>query len=150
LVSGSNDDTVRIWNVESHRQEAKLTGHKGYVASLTQNRNTPDVFASGGNDGTVKLWSVLRMALKSSLPNGSPVNGVAFLGQSTLAVGDADGRLELWNAERSRLLASVQAHDASMTTIVASPDGRLLASACDAINFAGQPIQSEIKLWQLR
>jgi WD40 repeat protein len=147
LASGSNDDTVRIWDVENHRQVAKLTGHKGYVSSLAF---VPlDLLASGGNDGVVKLWSLSELTLRSNLSIGSPVTGVAFHGSRTLAVGDADGRLELWNAASGRLLASVQAHEASVTTIAVSPDG-VLASACDATNFAGQPTQSEIKLWRLR
>jgi WD40 repeat protein len=152
LASGSNDDTVRIWDVENHRPGAKLTGHKGYVSSLAFNHGVPlGLLASGGNDGVVNLWSISEIIrLRSSLSIGSPVTGVAFQGSSALAVGDADGRLELWNAEYGELLASVQAHDASVTTIAASPDGRVLASACDATNFAGQPIESEIKMWRVR
>jgi WD40 repeat protein len=151
LISGSNDDTVRVWDAENYGQEAKLTGHKGYVSSLAFNQGTPlDLLASGGNDGVVKLWSIAAMELRSSLSIGSPVTGVAFQRSLTLAVGDADGRLELWNAADGELLGLVQAHDASVTTIAASPDGRVLATACDATNFAGQPTQSEIKLWRLR
>jgi WD40 repeat protein len=152
LASGSNDDTVRLWDVENHRQGAKLMGHKGYVSSLAFNHGVPlGLLASGGNDGVVNLWALSELTtLRSSLSVGSPVTGVAFHGSTTLAVGDADGRLELWNAASGRLLATVQAHDASVTTIAVSPDGRVLASACDATNFAGQPIDSEIKLWRLR
>jgi WD40 repeat protein len=151
LASGSNDDTVRIWDVEKRRQAAKLTGHKGFVSSLAFNHGVPlDLLASGGNDGVVKLWSISEIGLRSNLSIGSPVTGVAFHGSWRLAVGDADGRLELWNAADGELLGSVQAHDASVTTIAASPDGRVVASACDATNFAGQPAASEIKLWRFR
>ncbi len=98
----------------------------------------------------MKLWSLSGMTLHSSLSIGSPVNGVAFQGALALAVGDANGRLQLWDAGYGELIGSVQAHDASVTTIAASPNGRVLASACDATNFAGQSIASEIKLWRLR
>src|SRR5262249_46451782 len=134
VASGSNDDTIRVWDVENHRQEAKLTGHTGYVSSLAFNRRYPDFLASGGNDGVVRLWSMSNMTPRSSLSIGSPVNGVAFLRSSIFAAGDAEGRMELW-AEPGDHLASVQAHEASVTTIVASPDRRVLASACDSTNF---------------
>jgi WD40 repeat protein len=148
LASGSNDDTVRLWDVQNHRQQTKLQGHKGYVSSLAW-KYAGNLLASGANDGTVKFWSMDRSE-RPGFSISSPVTGVAFSGLNTVVVGDADGRLGLLDTDTDSLRASVQAHEASVTTIVATPDGRLVASACDGTNFAGQPIDSEIKLWRLR
>jgi len=148
LASGSNDDTVRIWDLETGRQEAKMLRHKGYVSALAFSY-PGDLLASGGNDGTVKLlW--LEQSERPGFSISSPVTGVALSGLHTIVVSDADGRMHLWDCNTGRFRGSVQAHDASVTTIELSPDGQVLASACDATNFAGQPIQSEIKLWRLR
>jgi WD40 repeat protein len=57
LVSGSADDTVKIWKVGSWREVATLRGHKGFVKSVTF---SPDgkFLASGSEDTTVKVWEV--------------------------------------------------------------------------------------------
>ncbi len=57
LASGSQDNTVKLWNVESQNEITTLQGHSSYVHSVTF---SPDgkYLASGSTDKTVKLWSV--------------------------------------------------------------------------------------------
>ena len=58
LASGSDDDTVRLWDVATRQQIGKpLTGHTGPVCSVAF---SPDgkTLASGDDDGTVRLWDV--------------------------------------------------------------------------------------------
>ena len=76
LASGSFDNTIRLWDVATKSELAKLPGHtmheeriprwisalrKRVVQSLAF---TADglTLASGGNDGTVKLWDVTKRA----------------------------------------------------------------------------------------
>ena len=58
LASGSSDDTVRLWDVESGVVLHSLRGHTGTVASVAF---SPDgtTLASGSYDGTVRLWDVV-------------------------------------------------------------------------------------------
>ena len=58
LASGSNDGTVRLWDVATGRPIGEpLTGHTGLVYSVAF---SPDgkTLASGSGDGTVRLWDV--------------------------------------------------------------------------------------------
>ena len=56
-VSGSDDWTVRIWNVAGERTIAVLRGHNGPVVSVDA-----DIFGaravSAGLDGTVRVWDL--------------------------------------------------------------------------------------------
>ncbi|MGK7901848.1 MAG: WD40 repeat domain-containing protein [Hormoscilla sp.] len=55
LASGSNDNTIKIWNLRSGRLLRTLTGHSGPVRSVAI---SPDgqLLASGSNDNTIKIW----------------------------------------------------------------------------------------------
>jgi len=57
LASGSYDNTVRLWDVQTRQELATLKGHDAYVSSVAF---SPDgkTLASGGWDNTVKLWVV--------------------------------------------------------------------------------------------
>jgi serine/threonine protein kinase len=57
LASGSDDTTVKVWDVGSWREVATLRGHQGWVFSVSF---SPDgkFLASGDLDNTVKVWDV--------------------------------------------------------------------------------------------
>ena len=58
LATGSNDDTVRLWDPATHQQiGSPLTGHNSLVLSVAF---SPDgkTLATGSHDGTVRLWDV--------------------------------------------------------------------------------------------
>jgi WD40 repeat protein len=57
LASGSQDNTVKLWSLESQLEVTTLQGHGHFVRSVTF---SPDgkYLASGGQDKTVKLWSL--------------------------------------------------------------------------------------------
>ena len=58
LASGSDDDTIRLWDVATGRPIGKpLTGHTDWVNSVAF---SPDgkTLASGSADHTIRLWDI--------------------------------------------------------------------------------------------
>ncbi len=60
----------------------------------------------------------------------SYVTGIALAGEN-LVSGSYDGRLIWWNRETRESVRDVTAHDKWIRSVVASPDGRLVASVAD-------------------
>jgi WD40 repeat protein len=56
LATGSGDDTIKLWNVETGQEIRTLTGHNSGVLSVSF---SPDgkTLATGSGDGTIKLWN---------------------------------------------------------------------------------------------
>jgi WD40 repeat protein len=57
LVSGSDDKTIKLWNVEKRQEIRTLHGHDSRVRSVNF---SPDgnTLVSGSWDNTIKLWKV--------------------------------------------------------------------------------------------
>ena len=54
LVSGSQDKTIKIWNIETRACIQTLTGHTRPVTDLLELKNGNIV--SGSVDETIKIW----------------------------------------------------------------------------------------------
>ena len=58
LVSGSEDNTIRIWagtNTETYELVATLRGHTGIVYCLTLHDNK---LYSASQDETIRVWNI--------------------------------------------------------------------------------------------
>ena len=55
LASGSNDDTIKIWNLDTGSIKRELKGHTGDVRCLAELKNGNLV--SGSDDNSIKIWN---------------------------------------------------------------------------------------------
>ena len=55
VVSGSSDDTIRVWDVGTGAHDATLVGHTGGVEALVVHG---DRLLSASMDGTIRAWAV--------------------------------------------------------------------------------------------
>ena len=107
LVSGSEDRTIRAWDVRYPQMESiVLARHESAVMSVQFN---PDgsLLASGSRDGTVALWMVPETLTFTHPDPGPRLNGVRLRAhQSTVnsVQFTADGRRLLSGAEDRTLL----------------------------------------------
>ena len=57
MASGSEDKTIKIWNIEIFCVLAILKGHSQSVTSLSFN-NKGTILASGSEDNNIKIWNL--------------------------------------------------------------------------------------------
>jgi WD40 repeat protein len=67
LATASGDGTVRVWEVASGQERARLTGHRGCVSAVAF---SPDgkTLATGGSDGRALLWKLSALGQTEVAP----------------------------------------------------------------------------------
>ena len=127
LASGSEDKTIRLWDVASGKKLPTLTGHTGGVASVAF---SPDsrTLASGSWDKTIKPWNVASGSVLRTLTGDlDTVGPVAFSPDGrTLATGSGDETIRLWDVASGRTLHTLTpGPSGGVFSVAFSPDGRI-------------------------
>jgi RNA polymerase sigma factor (sigma-70 family) len=141
LATGSDDKTVKLWDVETSKEIATLTGYADGVSCMTY---SPDgkTLAAGGKDATVRLWDPVSGREKAKLKCGNVPWCLAFSPDgTTLAVGSNDNVVELWDPATGKKIATLKGHAGPVRSVAFSRDGKLLASASD---------DKTAKVWELQ
>ena len=54
-MSGSEDQTIKLWEIETGEEICTLTGHNGIVYSVAISPDNKTI-VSGSQDGKIKIW----------------------------------------------------------------------------------------------
>jgi small GTP-binding protein len=139
LASGSDDQTVKLWDTASGKLIRTLDGHKDMVGSVEIDP-TGQMLASASNDQTVKLWDTASGKLIRTLKgHKNIVSSVAFdpTGQ-ILASAGIESTVKLWDAASGKLICTLKGHTNMVRRAVFDPTGQMLASGSD---------DQTVKLW---
>jgi len=86
MLSGSDDVTVRWWDVTTGAQLLRLDGHADYVRAGAHSPSSLDTWATGGYDHACKLWDVRSGRAVMDLGHGAPIEDLAWFGSGARLV----------------------------------------------------------------
>jgi F-box and WD-40 domain protein CDC4 len=137
LVSGSYDNTVRVWRISTGETVHVLQGHtqKVYSVVLDTPRNR---CISGSMDSFVRIWDLTTGACTHTLEGHSLLVGLLDLRDERLVSAAADSTLRIWDPESGRCQSTLTAHTGAITCF--QHDGRKVVSGSDR----------SLKMWDIR
>ncbi|KIM27690.1 hypothetical protein M408DRAFT_310548 [Serendipita vermifera MAFF 305830] len=136
IVSGSWDDTIRVWDAETGEMVAgPFEGHTGVVNSVAF---SPDgtCIVSGSGDDTIRVWDAETAEMVAGPFEGhtNAVISVAFSPDgSRIVSGSYDKTVRVWDAETAEMVAGpFEGHTNIVNSVAFSPDGtRIVSGSCD-------------------
>jgi WD40 repeat protein len=145
VVSGSDDHTLRIWDVESGQTLAALEGHHGSVSAVAVLRDGRRV-VSGSSDGTLRVWDVESGQTLTTLKGHQlSVTALAVFPDGRVVSGSHDGTLRVWDVERGVALATLAGHHGSVGAVAVLPDGRVVSGFLDETPFS----DNNLRVWDV-
>ncbi len=142
LLSGGEDNVVRLWDVESGTEIRQFKGHSHYVWGIAVSPDGTRAL-SGAADGTVRLWDVESAhELHRFEGHSGWVLSVAFSPDGSKALsGGSDNTMRLWDLTAKEALHCFEGnthHHCRRVRFLS--DGRRAISVCH---------DSTVRLWNL-
>ncbi|MBE9545939.1 MAG: protein kinase [Proteobacteria bacterium] len=130
-VSGSNDYTIRVWELETGRSVRALEGHTAMVNSVAI---TPDgrYAVSGCWDHTLMVWELeTGRSIRTMEGHTGSILSVAITPDGRYVVaGSWEGNIRLWEFETGRSIRTMEGHKDYIYSVAITPDGRYAVSGC--------------------
>jgi len=140
-LSGSYDNTLRLWDLETGESVRTLEGHTDLVravAVLADGRRA----VSGSRDKTLRLWDLeTGERLRTLEGHTDSVNAVAVVADGRRALSGSDDKtLRLWDLETGESLRTMRGHTDWVTAVAVVADGRRALSGS---------LDNTLRLWDL-
>jgi hypothetical protein len=129
-LSGSGDQTVRVWNLQSGECSRVLQGHTGVVRAVAV---THDGLAlSGSEDNTVRVWDLQSGECSRVLQGHTgTVSAVAVSDDGRALSGSDDQTVRVWDLQSGKTIAVLHG-DALFVMVGVAADGRTIIAGDSA------------------
>ncbi|CAG9537098.1 unnamed protein product [Cercopithifilaria johnstoni] len=135
IVTGSDDNTLKIWSASKAVCLQTLTGHTGGVWSSQMSEDGKTV-TSGSTDRTVRVWCVETGRCLHCLQGHTSTVRCMTLREDRLVTGSRDTSIRLWNIEDGTCIRILQGHVAAVRCV-----------QFDGIRIVSGAYDFSIKVW---
>ncbi|CAB4062374.1 FBXW7 [Lepeophtheirus salmonis] len=123
IVSGSDDNTLKVWSATTGKCLRTLVGHTGGVWSSQMRDN---IIVSGSTDRSLKVWNADAGTCVHTLYGHTSTVRCMHLHENQVVSGSRDSTLRIWDIETGECLHILAGHLAAVRCV--QYDGRLVVS----------------------
>jgi hypothetical protein len=132
VLTGTDDNEVRLWSLRTGRSTRVLKGHTGPVWCVAWSADKRRA-VSGSNDTTIRLWDInTGECLRVLTGHRRYLQGLAWASdQHRILSAAQDETVRLWDVETGDCLRVFEGHSGDVETVAWSPDNRHALSGAD-------------------
>lgn len=130
VVTGSFDNTVKLWEATTGKETKTFGGTAGHQKLVLSVAVSADgrMIASGSQDNTAKIWDMPASGALRSLVQSDAVNALALSADGKLIASAAHDAVKIINAADGKLLFTLPGHQGPVIGVAFSANGQQLAS----------------------
>ena len=138
LATGSGDNTVRLWDLDTELPKTTLSGHTGWILCVEWS-GSERALASGSHDNSIRIWDP-----QSGKQVGEPLKGhtkwITALAwepvhlnasEPRLASASKDNSVRIWHPKARRVEFTLGGHTASVNAVRWGGDGIIYTGSSD-------------------
>jgi WD40 repeat protein len=133
IVSGSEDQTVKVWDADKGKELLTLKGHTGGVESVCLSADGKRI-VSGSADSTMRVWDANKgkelLTLKGHTADVTTSVCLSADGKRIVS-GSLDKTVKVWDADKGLALLTLKGHTARVFSVCISADGKRIVSGSE-------------------
>src|SRR6476661_3152764 len=140
-ISGSGDNTLKVWDLTTGKEEFTLNGHSSSVYAVAVTADGKRAI-SGSGDNTLKVWDLTTGKEQFTLKgHTSWVKAVAVTADGKRAIsGSWDNTLKVWDLTTGKEQFTLKGHTSWVNAVAVTADGKRAISGS---------IDNTLKVWDV-
>ena len=147
VLSGSDDGTARLWDVETGELLLTLEAHEDQIATLAFTDDGSRAITISGAEAQMKLWDLETGEPRSAKKFGDYASRSMVLDDTgeRLALGTSDGTIKVLAVRNSQVVATLprqeqDGHELAVIALAFSKDGKRMVSGS---------VDASVRLWDV-
>ncbi|MEM6614690.1 MAG: hypothetical protein AAF652_21100, partial [Cyanobacteria bacterium P01_C01_bin.72] len=128
IVSGGQDNDVRIWKWRTWELKHVLKGHEEEVRTVAIS-NDGKTIVSGSGDRTIKIWDTAGNLQSTLRGHEEKVDSLVLSNDGYIVSGSRDRTIKIWDLQTKTLEQSLKSEDSEgINAIASSADKSIVVS----------------------
>lgn len=142
LLTGSDDKTIKLWDVSSGHEMRTFTGHESTIRSVYFINNNKSIISKGGSD--IKLWDIASgTLLKDISVDCNPFCNMDINKDSSfVACADIKGDIKVWDIKTGNIIQTLN-NSGLVKYVFFTPNGKTIITATT------RDMKHEISSWNI-
>ncbi|MGB3346188.1 MAG: tetratricopeptide repeat protein, partial [Candidatus Humimicrobiia bacterium] len=130
IISGSDDGTIKLWDLNNGECLLTFEGHKYGINTIAFSKDDRYII-SGSSDNTIKLWDLNSgECLRNFEGHNKAVKDLVITPDGGFIIsGSLDDTLRLWDLNSSKCLRTFMGHEDDIHTVAITQDGNYMISS---------------------
>ena len=139
LASGSEDKTIKIWDIQKRLCTCTITGNYERIESLLKiNNNT----IAAGSHNTIRVFNIEnKKELFSLVGHEKSICTMIKISENRIVSGAYDNIIKIWDLDKKSCEYSLYGHDTTVFVVLLLMDGRLASGSGSS--------DKALKIWDL-
>ncbi|KAF9997602.1 WD repeat-containing protein 61 [Entomortierella chlamydospora] len=151
LVTGSLDNTVKVWNTENGELKGTLTGHQLGVNSVDTNADG-SLAVSTSLDSQIRIWDLDQLKQHKIIDAGAVQAWTAKFSPDSkhIATGSSSGNVNQYSVETGEKVQTFEGRGKFSMCVAYSPNGEYVACGTEASSDSATVLLFDVATGKLR
>ena len=132
VLTGGDDNLIKIWNIYSQHITDKLEGHECTIWSIASLNSDNSLIASGSSDNSIIVWDLNTLKSVFTLEgHENTISCLRMMNNELLMSCSWDTTIRIWNLKSRNCITCLQGHKNIVWDVIQLEDGNIASCSSD-------------------